>query len=58
MRHVFEDWQEAAKQQGFGAGEISAGHGPALLGFAAAVSLLQSLPDASGQTLAKFLAFA
>lgn len=49
--HVFKGWQEASPQQSMDSG-ISAAHGPALLAFAAAVSLLQSLPDASGMSLA------
>ena len=47
--HVFKVWQEEAAQQSYMTGGVSAAHGPALIAFAAAASLLQSLPDASGQ---------
>ena len=57
VRQVFEGWHEAAKQQDFEAAAISTGHGPALLGFAAAACLVQSLPDASGQSLAGLSSF-
>lgn len=46
--HVFKGWQDTAQQQTYKSA-ITAGHGPALLGYAAGVSLLQTLPDASGQ---------
>lgn len=44
-------WLEAAKEQGLETAGLAPGHGPALLGFAAAVSLVQSLPDSSGQSV-------
>ena len=48
---VFKVWQEEAEQQSYLTGGMSAAHGPALLAFVAAASLLPSLPDASGQSI-------
>ena len=47
---LFTAWPSRLKRNAVGATVLTAGHGPALLGFAAVVTLLKDMPGVSGQS--------
>ncbi len=48
---VFTTWLDSARQAEQGAAGLTAGHGPAMLAFAAAAALLKDTPDFSGRPM-------
>ena len=48
---VFTAWLDSARQAEHGAAGLTAGHGPAMLAFAAATALLKDMPDFSGRPM-------
>jgi hypothetical protein len=48
---VFTTWLDSARQAEHGATGLTAGHGPAMLAFAAAAALLKDMPDFSGRPM-------
>ena len=48
---VFTTWQDSARQAEHGAAGLTAGHGPAMLAFAAAAALLKDMPSFSGRPM-------
>ena len=48
---VFTTWLDSARQAEHGATGLTAGHGPAMLAFAAATALLKDMPDFSGRPM-------
>ena len=48
---VFMTWLDSSEQNAYGEAGLTAGHSPAMLAFAAAVTLLKDMPGFSGGTI-------